>query len=195
MPAPYSNFTKIAGDTNGHCIIDTQTDNRQVRINSRDFVQTTGSSIGIQCKPRQNATSTCDVIGAEISPRTGDVGAGALIAVRGDPVLQQATAARTVSAVRGYECNIDFPGAGSAITITNDVTAFRTFLDMGVGHTVSGKKSVVLVATPNTSGWDYLFDLEASSGVVTSAAVGGSQDKKINIRIAGTNYFIPCHTT
>ena len=174
--------------------IKTQFDSIPVRINSRAYVQTSGSSIGFQSKPDQTVTSTGDVIGGEVSPRVSDAGAGALIALKADPVVRTATAARTVSAVRGLEVNIDMPDGGSAYTITNNVNAFRTFLDMGAGHTVSGKKAVLCVATPNTSGWDYLLDLETSSGVVTAAAVGGSQSHKIKIRSAGTDYFIPLNT-
>lgn len=169
-------------------------DDGPITLNSRDSVRTSGSIVGVQIKPNATVTTTHGVTGLEVSPRCTDIGSGELIAIKADPLLKAATAARTVSALRCIELNPSLPGSGSAYTITNDVTGIRMFLDMGAGHTVSGKKSCVLVATPNTSGWDYLFDLEASSGVVTAAAVGGSQSHKINIRNAGTNFFIPLHT-
>lgn len=43
------------------------------------------------------------------------------------------------------------------------------------------------------SGIEYAFDFQGSE--ITSAAVGGSQDKKIKIRIGAADYFIPCYTT
>src|SRR5687767_4703767 len=67
-------------------------DARTVVINSRNYAKTSGSTIGMQCKPRQTAATTGDVIGAEFSPRTAGIGAGALICVRADPVLQTASA-------------------------------------------------------------------------------------------------------
>ena len=175
--------------------VNTQFDSLPIRLNSRAYVQASGSSIAVQSKPDQTVTTTGDVIGAEFSPRVSDAGAGALIALKADPVVRTATAARTVSAVRGVEVNIDMPDSGSAYTITNNVNAFRAYLDMGSGHTVSGKKAVLCVATPNTSGWDYLYDLETSAGMVVASAVGGSQSHKIRIRSAGTEYFIPLNTT
>ena len=175
-----------------HMDVQTQTDSKTIRFNSRRYDQATGSSIGFQCKPQQKTTTTGDVIGGEISPRTGDVGAGALIALKADPVLQTATAARTVSAVRGVEVNIDFPDSGSAYTITNHVNAFRTFLDMGSGHTVSGRKSVFLIATPNTSGWQHLIESEAASGVHSvTAGTYSTADGYFNVYVAGTAYRVP----
>lgn len=157
-------------------------DNRAVRINSRDYVQTSGSSIGLQIRPRQITTSTGDVIGAEISPRVaGSVGAGALIALRADPLLQ-AGSGGTVSAVRAIETNIDFSDSDSR-TVTNDVTGWRVFPDFGT-VTVSGKKSVILCATPNAGTWDYLIDFEASSGLFDATnGTYSTADGFIKIRV------------
>lgn len=171
-------------------------DESPVTINSRDTEVTSRDIIGLQVKPNQKATPTNkNVVGAEFSPRCSDAGlgsSGALIGLRADPLLKTATAARTVGAVRCIECNPGLPGSGSAYTVT-DLVGIRFFLDEGVGHTVT-RASVIQVATPNNGAWEYLLDAEASSGLVVDAAVGGSQDKKLKARIAGTNYFIPLHT-
>ena len=106
---------------NQHAQLNTVEDNKTVRINSRDYNQTSGSSIGLQAKPNQKTTTTGDVIGAEFSPRANDAGSGAIIALKADPTVKDATAARTVSALRGVEVNIDLPNAGSAVTFTNEV--------------------------------------------------------------------------
>jgi len=42
------------------------------------------------------------------------------------------------------------------------------------------------------AGTEYAFRFDGSE--IVSAAVGGSQDKKITISIAGTDYYIPCYT-
>jgi len=184
------NFRRLRrGSASDHLTINSVGDSKSVRINTRDYVQATGDTIAVSSKPKQTITTTGDVIGVESSPRVSDAGAGALIAMKADPLLQAATTGRTVSAVRGFESNIDFPSTGSAYTITNNVNAFRTFLDMGSGHTVSGKKAVFCVATPNTSGWDYLFDLEANSGVI-GATTGATAAGTIKVRSAGVDKFI-----
>lgn len=169
-------------------------DDGPITLNSRASKRTTGSIIGVQIKPEATVTLTQDVIGLEVSPRCTDIGAGALIALKADPVLKAATAARTVSAVRCLELNPSLPGSGSAYTITNDVTGIRMFLDMGAGHTVSGKKACLLIATPNTSGWDYLFDLQASSGVI-GATTGSTAGGTIKVRSAGVDKFIQLFNT
>lgn len=144
--------------------IDTDLDNRTIRLNSRDYVQTTGSSVGMQSKPNQTVTTTGDVIGAEISPRVaGDIGAGALIALRADPVLK-AGSSGTVSNVRAIECNIDFSDSDTR-TISADVCAMRIFPDFGT-LTISGDKAVFILATPNAGTWDYLFDFESTQGLL-----------------------------
>ena len=155
-----------------HAIVNSVRDADTIRLNSRNFTQATGSSIGLQSKPSQTVTSTGDVIGAEFSPRASDAGAGAIIAVRADPVVKDATAARTVSAVRGVEVNIDMPNAGSAVTVTNDVSALRVFPDFGSGHTFSGIRSIILAAAPNTSNFDAF--LHAETGNATWISITGA---------------------
>lgn len=166
-----------------------------LRLNSKDYVRTSGSIIAIQVRPRATVATTQDVIGVEFSPRTAGVGTGALISVKSDVVLQTASAIATVGAIRGVECNIDLPDSGSAYTITNNVNAFRTFLDMGSGHTVSGKKAVFCIATPNTSGWDYLIDSETSAGLHTVASgTYSTAEGYFTVRVAGSVYRMPFFT-
>ena len=180
------------GNTGNHFGINTESDNRTVRINSRDFVQTSGGSIGLQSKPNQTVTTTGDIIGAEFSPRVNDVGGGAIIAIKADPVVKDATTTRTVSAVRGLEINIDLPNAGSAYTFTNEVCGIRMFPDFGAGHTFDKNRPAILLATPNTSDWTHLLQIES---VGTIAVVTGgtftSADGHLVIDVAGTDYQIP----
>jgi hypothetical protein len=119
-----------------------------------------------------------------------------LICLRADPVLQAATSARTVSAVRALEVNIDFPDSGSAYTITNDVSAIRIFPDFGSGHTFSGVKAIMEMAAPNTSNFDLFMEIESGNGtwINTTASVGG-QVGQILIRVAGTTRAIPYYAT
>ena len=145
-----------------------------IKINSVISNKTDGGITGVQIKPDQRSTTTHDITALEVSPRVNDAGAGALNSIKADVVLKTASAARTVSAIKGIECNIDFPGSGSAYTITNDVSVLRAFGDFGAGHTFSGKKNIIEVATPNTSGWDYLLNLKSNSGLEYNSAQGSA---------------------
>jgi hypothetical protein len=57
--------------------INTISDDKQVRINSRAFTQASGDSIGFQSKPNQTVTTTGTVKGGDISPRLQDAIAAA----------------------------------------------------------------------------------------------------------------------
>jgi hypothetical protein len=165
-------------------------------VYSRPSTRTAGSTIGLQVKPRQDVLTTNDVIGAEFSPRMAGVGTGALIALKADPVLSTASAIATVSAVRGIEINIDFPGSGSAYTITNDVSAIRIFPDFGAGHTFSGNRAALRFAAPNTSDWQYLLEAETGTNgwVVVGAGTYSTADGYMLVRVAGSTYRVPFFT-
>ena len=194
---PSTSDTKMASLGTRHLLLESTADNRQVRINSRAFAQATGSSIGFQSKPNQNVTTTGDVIGGEVSPRVTDAGAGALIALRADPVVKDATAARTISAVRALEINIDLPNAGSAYTFTNEVAAIRIFPDFGSGHTFSARRTILMIANPNTSQFDVFMEAQSANGTWISVT-GASASIPANtgfllIRHGSTTYRIPIY--
>ncbi len=172
--------------------LDSVADGNPVKINSRSYTQTSGSSIGFQTKPNQTVTTTGDVIGAEFSPRANDAGAGAVIAIKADPVIKTATAIRTVSAVRGIEINIDLPLGGSAYTFTNAVCGIRMFPNFGSGHTFSANRPAILLATPNTTDWTHLLEVETASVMaVVAAGTFTTADGHLVIDVAGTDYQIP----
>lgn len=166
-------------------------DIQPIKINSVDTSKSSGGVVGVQMKPSKTGSSTGDLTGLEVSPRTKDAPCGALICIKADPVLKEATSARTVGAVRGLEINIDFPGSGSAYTITNDTSAIRVFGDFGAGHTFTGKRSIMQIAGVNTSQWQYFLDIPTSNGDLLVANTDTPQFG-IPIRHHGTNYWIMC---
>jgi len=186
-----SKYRRLKEGDNSNTTINSHRDNKTVALNSRDYTTDTGDAIGIQVKPNQTTTLTNrSVKGGEFSPRVSDAGlgsSGALIALTADPVLKAATAGRTVGSVRCIECNPSLPGSGSAYTITN-LDGIRLFLDTGAGHTIT-TKSVIRVATPNAAGWNYFLNLEASSGLFTTAT-NTVIDHAIPIIVDGVEYWI-----
>ena len=57
--------------------------------------------------------------------------------------------------------------------------------------TVSGKKSVFLLATPNAGAWDYLFDVETNGIAIGSAGTYSTADGYFLIRTGVTERRIP----
>lgn len=176
-----------------HLLINTVSDTTSVRINVRNFTQATGTSIGMRVAPNQTITTTGGVTGAEISPRYNDAGGGDLICLKVDPVVKDATTARTIANVRGIEINVDLPNAGSAYTFTNGPTGIRIFPDFGSGHTFSGRRVILLLAAPNTSDWQYLLEAETGTNgwVVSTAGTYSTADGYFLIRVGASDYRVP----
>lgn len=175
-----------------HTFIDSYDDEKNVRINSRDYQHATASSSAVQTKPNRTATGTGDLTGLEASPRLqAGVGGNGLIAIKADPVLK-AGAGNLSGQVVGVEVNLDFGTSGTR-TITGDVSAFSTFLAIPSGYTYSGHIAVIRVRDVNIKGWDHFLNLDSASvGFVT--VVGGTystSDGYITIVIADTVYRIP----
>ena len=186
IPDSSAGLTAISGS---HLILNTTSDDKQVRINSRSFTQASGSSIGMQSKPSQTVTTTGDVIGAEFSPRYQDaIGGGSLIAVRADPILKGTTGNLTGNVV-GVEVNLDLMDPTCSRTISGKVAALRVFPDLG--GTVTGKASVIVLATPNNGAWDFLLDVETSGIAVGSAGTYSTADGYFLIRVPAGTMRIP----
>lgn len=169
----------------------THDEGKPIQLNRINYnFRTTGSCIGVQIGPNQTIANTNDIIGAEIRARSAAVQTGALIAVKGEPNAANGTA--TVGALRAFEANITAKGTR---TVTNDISALRVFLDVDSTVTVTGKKSVLLVANENVSGWDYLIDSETGAGVhVVGAGTYSTAEGYFLVRVAGSDYRIPFFT-
>lgn len=174
----------------------TQADNKPIKLNSRNYTDTSGGNSAVQIKPNQNVTTTGDLAGLEVSPRYNDAGGGSLVCIKCDPVIKDATSARTVAAVRGLEINIDLPNAGSVVTFTNDVSAIRVFPDFGSGHTFQGVRTILEIAAPNTSNFQYFMEVEAgNSGWIATSGTPATNGGHILIRVGGTDKYIQLYNS
>lgn len=181
-----------------HLKLETNSDTRNVRINSRNYTQTSGDASGVQIKPNQTA-ATASITGLEVSPRFASAIAGTnLVAIKADPVLK-GTTGNIGGEVVGVQVNIDFGISGSR-TITGDVSAFETFLAVpSSGMTYSGRVAVMRVRTVNIKAWDDLFNFDdANTGAavvscdgMTASPCGATEDGYLTMRVAGTSYQIP----
>jgi hypothetical protein len=175
--------------------LDTTTDSKPVRINSRSYTQTSGSTIGMQVKPNQSVATTGDVIGAEISPRIASgLGCGALIGAVFEPILKGTSLAGTVSEVRGVHVALTDENIAGR-TITNDIVAMRVYMQLAA-HTVSGDVAVLKVgANAGAQQWDYLMKLGECSIANAIGAPGGAQAGFIKVKVGGAVRYIQLHNT
>lgn len=102
------------------------------------------------------------------------------------------------------------PGSGSLMSMATTDVGKSTGIDIGLNgaygaNTVkgisletwtgsgTGDHFGIVINMPNSfGGAAYAFGFNGSE--ITNTAVGGTQDKKIKIKIAGTVYYIPCYT-
>lgn len=106
---------------------------------------------------------------------------GTLLDVRNDAATSAAISIGIINDAAADCLFIDHNLAGNAIEIDSD------------DNSVNAMYALVMNLTNAGAGLEYAFRFNGSE--IVAGAVGGSQDKKIRISIAGTDYFIPCHTT
>lgn len=144
-----------------HLLIETDGDSKTIRLNSRNYAQTSGSSIGFQAKPAQNVASTGTVTGGEISPRINSgIACANIIGLHVDAYLR-GTAAGTVSGdVRGLQVELVTDDAGTR-TISGNVSALRIRSAFSA-TTITGKFVPIRIEVPeaqtNSKTYDAAFE-------------------------------------
>ncbi len=175
-----------------HTKLESVANNRNVRINSRNFTGTSGDSTSVQIKPNQT-TATAGITGLEVSPRYAAGIAGTnLVAIKADPVLKGSAGGNLSGQVVGVQVNIDF-GTSQTRTVTGDIAAFESFLAVPSNMTYDGDVSFLRVRTVNIRAWDYFLNLDdANTGVATSTdpSVAGTETRWLRVREATTDFWI-----
>lgn len=179
-----------------HGELKTTSDNKQIRINHRAYTQTSGDSIGFMSKPSQEATTTGEVFGVQISPRIqSSYGALSLVGIGINCDLKGA-AGGNVTHLRGISLELE-SASGSTRTITN-VCALRARNYLH-GTVTNGPFVMLLEAAEGNVAWGGFLKAAASgAGGVTVGSDGMFKDPEthteagyILIDIAGTEYEIP----
>lgn len=154
--------TIFTGSLTGNVDVKSVADGKPVRINSRNYTQTSGSSIAFQAKPAQTVASTGSVIGCEISPRANSgIAVANVIGAHIDAYLK-GTAAGTISGdVRGLQIEMVTDDAGTR-DIGGNVSAIRIRSAFS-GGTITGKFVPVRIEKPetqtNSKTYDAVFEL------------------------------------
>lgn len=169
-------------------------DSKPAILNSRSYTQASGNSIAFQAKPSQTVTTTGEVIGGEISPRTQDlVGAGVLKGLHIDLDMKGSGAA-TIGTERLLELEA-VGGAGK--TVTNDLQYIRMRLNQNA--TVSGDVvglSLEAKEAPSVA-WSAFAKFGVDAGLAakhTSAGTALPADVGwIRVKIGDTFYKLPAY--
>lgn len=134
--------------TGGHFALETTEDDKCIRLNVRNFANTTGDSIGFQSRPRANASGTQSVYGCQIAPGVNDtIGLNSIIGVQADLYLK-----------------------GSSGTLSGDLRAFQGQItdENTAGRTISGISSILdawqQLAAHTFTGGVYVVNVRAAGG-------------------------------
>lgn len=176
-----------------HYEINTENDEKNVRINSRDYTRTTGDQTAVQIKPNMSVTGAGGITGIEVSPRFDENCAGAkLVGVMSNPILKGKDALGTGDLSSTMECYKGKLESDSGNTRTV-AEAFVFHANQSLHGTVTDGPWVLKVDTPGGNvawaGFALLPDdgeVASDSGTITLNSNGW-----IRVKIGDTTLYIP----
>ena len=205
----YTEWRNIQAGSLGHAdfrTFDTAlTGAKEFRINSRNYVNTSGDATGITTKPRATATTTGEVRGIHAGPNISDgLGALTMTGVFSE-LYMRGTGAGTIDYTRAFYGKVldDSDGSGSGTkTYTNPVAILWAEANIGSGNTFSGGLHVLNVEKGVYKDWDSFVRFSASGGAATTGAAGMFKDPLndaeagwINIYVGSTRYEVPFYAS
>jgi len=191
-----------AWQTDDHVDLNSRQDNKIVRINSRNYLQASGDTIGFQSKPRQHASKTAnEVIGGQISAQLSSGVAlaglsGAITGLHVDCYLR-GTAAGTIGAdVRGLQIELVTDDSGTR-TIDGYVAGIR-IRSVFSATTITGNFVPIRIEKPeaqtNSKTYDAVFELTDTVPLVwnddPATEVDGSAQGYFKVIINGAARYV-----
>ena len=156
-----------------HYEINTENDDKNVRINSRDYTRTSGGSCACQAKPNMTVGgSGVDVHGFEASPRFADEAGGRdCIGFKSNPILKGDTGTLT-GALRCFEGKLE-TNYGD-----NRTTAVMAVLEAmsDVRGTITLGPTVIKVNKGDYTAWESVIELEGAEAGCWNASPGTEID-------------------
>ena len=185
--------------------LETVSDGKPVRLNSRNYTATTGDIVGFQSKPAQTVSKTDNgVIGAEISPRlnSGVALAGAsgfIIGLHVDVYLKGTAAGTVASDVRALNLELVTDDAGTR-TISGNVNAIRIRSAFSA-TTITGTFVPIRIekaeAQTGSQQYDAVLDLPSTVAGVWNSAPGtepSTADGYIKVLVNGAARYIQLYS-
>lgn len=157
----------------------TTSDSVPVKLNSRNFTQASGDTIGFQVTPNQAADTTGEVFGGQIKPRVASGFDAATVNGLGiDSELKGSGAGALSSDLRGINMYLGATGSG---TIGGNVVGLRVRQEVNINPT--GRIVFAhIVQHEGSQGWDGLLEFTEALGTHSMTT---SSDKDANTA-AGT---------
>lgn len=169
-----------------HVEINTEDDEKNVRLNSRSYTGTSGSHCAVQSKPSETVTGTQDCIAFEASPRFQDaIGGRDLIGFKSNPDLKGTTGDLT-GAIRAYEGKLE---SASGNTRTIAVAAVLHCMQALHGTVTLGPYPIIVDAGGGNVAWAgfaYLADDDQVASKDDTTLGDGSVAGYVKFNIGGT---------
>lgn len=176
--------------TGNDLALQTVSDNKQVELNSRNFTQATGDSIGFQAVPNQTVTTTGEVFGGQIKPRVAaNIDAATVNGLGIDSEVKSGTGSLS-SDLRGINMYLGATGSG---TIGGNIVGIRMRVESNINPT-GLIAPFHFVQHEGSQGWDGLAIFTEALGThsmtTNSDKTGGAKSGTIKVYANGTLYHI-----
>lgn len=178
-------------DSSGHIQIKTVADSAQVRINSRNYTQTSGDTIGLQVTPNQAADTTGEVFGAQFKPRVANTfDAATCNGIGIDSELKGSGDGALSGDLRGINMYLGATGSG---TIGGNVVCIRARAEVNINPT--GRIVFAhIIQHEGSQGWDGLLEFTEALGThsmtTNTDKTGNAKSGTIKVYANGTLYHI-----
>lgn len=178
-----------------HLKIETTSDTKNVRIQSRDYTATSGDVCGIQTKPNMTAASGTVFINAiEVSPRfpDGSLGKG-MTGVHVNPILKGSGAAGNISGkIVCFHGKVE-SASGSTRTVTGPMAILKGTNYMH-GTCTNGVYFLEVEAAYGNLAWSG-FALLPDDAQVADSDGGSTADGWVKVKIGTQVTYIPTYNT
>lgn len=184
--------------TNVNLDLQTVTDSKPIKINSRNYAQTADgtTSIGFQCRPAANGSGSSSVTGGEISPRANSgIAIKNIIGLHVDSYLKGTAAGNVTGDVRALNLELVTDDAGTR-AVTGNVNAIRirsAFSGTSIGGTFVPIRIEKAETQTNSKQYDAVLDLPSTcSGIWsdTDTASGDTEAGYIKVLVNGNARYI-----
>lgn len=175
-----------------HFYIQTATDTKNIRLNSRDYTATSGDCTAVQSKPNMTGDGTAGVNAFESMPRFADgIGGSKIVGYMSNPILKGTTGDLT-GPMRCYEGKLE-SDSGSTRTLAE---AYVLHAMNALHGTVTAGPYVIKVdAAGGNVEWVSLMKLIDNGGPIADLATGvtGSPTGVFKITIGSTVGYVPMY--
>lgn len=187
-----------------HFLLETDTDSKTIRINSRNYTAVTGDNIGFQSKPAASVSKTSgNIIGCEISPRVNSgvalASGGSIIGAHIDTYLRGTAAGTIAGDVRVAQLEAVTDDAGTR-TISGNVSMLR-FRAAFSATAITGTFVPIRIEKPevqtNSQNFDAVFELTSTLAGVWNDAPGTeptTADGYIKVLVNGNARYIQLYS-